>query len=430
MGLLSSNLKAALRRPGAMPVWLVALSLPGGTRRYAVSGGASATSGLYHGRVLSHGPFGRGVSERTVSLEIYSTSVTIADHDSTFAAILDGAQGNAVRGSTATILLGEESLAQGDWSTVYTGRIDGYEQSAPHIWNLELRPNDLPLQRDSIPKGIITASDWPNAEKDVLGKRYPIIFGKHDSVSSSNQGFVPLYCVDTLSFKYLVGVGVLTVDRVYVDGTPATGWTASTTTVNGRLQTVVTFTASQGDATITADVRGLTTTGTGGGSLITDPPTILKYLLVQFIYGDWKAGAWLADSTAPVDTTAFGTTYYSQRSASGSVWIGAQRTGLAVVTDILTSWEMRAYWTTGGKIAVRVEDPSSFAYGDEPFLRVEDENGWALRYPTSDLVDRIDGEWLADASTGYREALQVRDVSKTEEAPDAVSLPFAPSFVV
>lgn len=432
MGLMSANLKAALRRPGAAPVWLVDLALPGGTKRFAVGGAASATSGHYDGRVLSLGSFGRGVSERLSSLEIYSTEVSVSDSDDALSMVLEGASGNAFRNSAATIRLGEASLAQADWLTCYSGRLDSYGQSAPKTWTLSLRPNDLPLQRDSVPKGIITASDWPRVSKDVEGKRYPIIFGKHDSVSASNQGAVPCLLVDSLLFKYVVGVGALkAVDRVYVDGVPVAGWTASTVTVNGRLLTIVTFTATQGTATITADVQGLTTVSDGSGTLIEDPPTVLKYLLVQFVYNDWKAGAWLADSTAPIDTTTFGITYFSQRGAKASMRLAEKRQGLSAVNECLSSWEAKAFWTTAGKIALKVEDPTSFAYADDPFLRAEDESSWSSRYPTADLIDRLVADWLPDASAGgYRQSLEVRDVSLTEEAPDALDLPWSPAFMV
>jgi hypothetical protein len=429
VGQLSTNLLAALQK-GGKPIRIVDLTLPTGTMRYAEA--PLIASGVYSDRVLGWGPLRRGVNLRVSSLDPFETEFTLADTDQQLAKVIEGSSGHQVRNSAATIKLAAEGIASADWMTLFSGRIESYQQPGPLSWTITLRPTDLPLNRESCPKAIITRSDWPNCLADMVGQRAPIVYGKHNSASGTNAGAVPLLTVDTLAFRYLVCVGrAKAVDVVYADGVPVTGWTASYPQVNGRQYTVVTFATSQADAAISADVQGYDATGDGSGSLLEDPATVLKHLLVNFIYGDWKSGAWLADATAPVDTTSFATTYFSDRGYKVSKRIARVRKGVDLVNEFLSSLEARACWTWGGKIMLRVEDPAvTSIYATGLLLKMPDLVGWNFTYGTGTLIDRVDADWAFDETADtYMQALQARDVSLTEEAPDSVSLPWSPSFV-
>lgn len=430
MGQLSANLLAALQK-GGKPIRIVDLTLPTGTVRYAEA--PLIASGVYADRILGWGPLRRGVNLRVSSLDPFETEFTLADTDQQLSKVIEGSSGHLVRNSVATIKLAAEGVASADWMTLFSGRIESYQQPGALSWTITLRPTDLPLNRESCPKTVLSKSDWPNCVADVVGQRAPIIYGKHDSTSATNAGAVPLLPVDSLLFKYLVCAGhAKAVDRVYADGVPVSGWTASYPQVNGRQYTVVTFTASQADAAISADVQGYDATGDGSGALLEDPATVLKHVLVNWIYGDWKTGAWLADASAPVDTTSFGTTYFSDRGYKVSKRIARVRRGVDLVNEFLASLEARACWTWGGKIMLRVEAPAvTSVYATGPVLRMPDMVGWNLSYPTGTLIDRVDADWLYDENADtFMQALQVRDVSLTEEAPDSLSLPWSPSFVV
>ncbi|MEY2669499.1 MAG: hypothetical protein RJA59_2137 [Pseudomonadota bacterium] len=430
MGQLSANLLAALQKPQAKAVRILELTLPTGTYRYSST--PLLSGGVYSDRVLGWGPLERGVAKQP-SLDPFETEVTLADTDQQLSKLIESSTGHLVRNSAAVIKLACEGLASGDWFTLFSGRIEAYQQAGPLSWTVRLRPQDLPLNRESCPKPVINRSDWPNCPAENVGLRAPIIYGKHDSVSGTNAGAVPLILVDPLAFRYLVCAGhTKAVHRVYSDGVPVAGWSAEYRTVNGRLYTCVTFTTSQDDAGVSADVEGLESTGDGTGTLLEDPPTVLKHLLVNWIYGDWKSGAWLADSTAPVDTTTFATTFFSARGYSCSRRFSRVRKGIDHVNEFLSSLEAKATWTWGGRIALLVENPAvSSIYATGLVLDGRDVQGWGLDYPTGTLIDRVDGDWLYDENADlYVQALQVRDVSLSEEAPDSVSLPWSPSYVV
>jgi hypothetical protein len=431
MGQLSANLLSALQKPQARTARVLELTLPTGTFRYADV--PVLSSGLYADRVLGWGPLGRGVNLRLSSLDPFETEVTLADTDQQLSKLIESSTGHQVRNSAAVIKLACEGLSSSDWFTLFSGRIESYQQAGALAWTLKLRPQDKPLNAESCPKAVLSRSDWPNCRPESVGLRVPIIYGKHDSVSGTNSGAVPLEIVDTLACRYLLCVGYAkAVDRVYVDGVPASGWSKEYRTANGRAYTCVTFTTSQGDKTITADVQGLEATGDGSGTLLEDPPTVLKHVLVNFIYGDWKTGSWLADASAPIDTTSFATTFYSDRGFKVSRRLGRVRKGVDIVNEFLSSLEAKATWTWGGKIALKVEAPAvSSIYASGLLLDGRDLAGWGFDYPTGTLIDRVDGDWFYEESSGnYLQAMQVRDVSLTEEAPDAITLPWSGAFAV
>jgi len=428
VGLLSASLKTELQKQNPEFAFLFEFTVGAITYRYSDMG-RPAVAGLYEAKVLSWGgSISRGVNLRENSLELSNVEIVLDDTDQALTTLLEGGSRHSVRGATATIYLASRNVAAANWLTVYAGRIETYSRPSPLMWSFQLSPLDLPLQRESVPKARISASDWPASALAVRDLPVPILYGRISSANGANNGAVPCHYVDSGGFRYLVAGGWLkAIDTVYKDGTPvaAADYTVTHPTVNGRVYTPIDFTATQGTSVITCDAQGYEATGDGTGTLITDPAAIGIHVLTNWIYGDYKAGAWLAASTAPVDTTSWGTTFFSDRGYQASLYISsAKRTGLAVVNDLLKSFEAKACWTTAGKIALKVEDFTSWAYVTDLILREDEMQGWSLGYPVGNLIDEVEAQYALTPTGGYQQTLKVKDLGTGENAPEALDLPY------
>jgi len=441
MGRLSTALRTELEKQAPEVAFLIAVTIAGTTYRWGALGEPGrihAGTGLYEPRVMSWGgEFARGVSIRQNTLEFSSLDILLNDTDQVLARIFEGANRNAVRGSTVVLYLASRNVGAGDWLTLYAGRVETVGQPSPLVWAVQVAPRDLPLHRESIPKATIGRPSWPNATLDVLDADVPLIYGKHSSVGGTNTGAIPTKLVDQAGFRYLVCAGwakALTI--AYKDGVDvaASAYSITHPVVNGRLYTLIDFTATQGESIITCDVEGLESVGDGSGTLISDPAAIAQHLIVNFIYGDWRTGAWLSPSTAPIDTTTFGTTFFSARPnpIQASLYVATRRRGLDVLNDFLVSFEAKAYWTFDGKVALLVEDFSNSSYVTGSFVLREDEvTGWTLARPVGTLVDRVEAEYgLAAVDGSYRQKLVVADLVTGEVAPDKIQLPYSAAFII
>lgn len=436
MGLLSAAMRAELRRQSPDIVFLVSITIAGTTYRWGTvsePGRMHSGSGLYEPRILSWGGgFERGVNLTETGLDLANdVQIVLNDTDQVITRIMEGASRNAVRGAAMMITLASANVSDSDWFVAYSGRVETYSQPAPLTWLFRFSPNDLPLRRESVPKAKILLSDWPTAALDVRDLPAPILYGRVSSSNGNNDGAIPCHYVDSSGFRYLVCAGrAMAIDAVYKDGDPlaASTYSIAYPVMNGRLYTVIDFVSTQSNSVITCDAQGYDSVGDGSGTLITDPAEVAKHLLVNWIYGDWKNGAWLSDSSAPVDTTSFATTFFSDRGYQASVYIGTKRRGNDILTDLLKSYEAKACWTPDGNIALKIEDFTAFGYVTDYVLRQDELDGWDLTYPVAQLVDRIQMQYAQTPTGGFTQRLSVADLGTEEEAPEDVELPFSPAF--
>jgi hypothetical protein len=431
MGRLSTAMLAELQKATPEVFPLFSFTVGATTYRYASIGAIQSSVGLYEPRVLWWGTITRGVTLRQNAVEFATLELAIDDTDQTFTKLVEGSARHSVRGAACSCVLASPNVSSADWFTGYSGRIDSYQQTSPLAWTIAASPNDLPLQRESVPKWRVNSSDWPSSALDVRDLDVPILYGTVSSANVTNDGAISCLYVDQSGYRYLVCAGrAKSVDTVYKDGVAqaASNYAITYPLVNGRRCTLIDFTSSQGTSSITCDARGYETVGDGTGTLITDPPTILKHLLVNWIYGDYKDGAWFADSTAPVDTTSFGTTYFSDRSVQASLYLDKKRRGQDVVNDFLKSFEARAYWLSNGKVAFAVEDFTLWAY-PTTVLRQDETDGWGLSYSPANLVDRVEAKW-SNVNGGYQQVLRVADLRTGEVAPESLELPYSAAFLV
>jgi hypothetical protein len=431
-----------LGRPGRPEIYPgLELVLPGGTVRYAPVGIASAARGSYEARLISPGSIVRTINERTNNLTDLEVEVEVSDAGDRAAdrrqlGIRFSTYRQTYRGSVATIRLLSPNVSDADSPIVFSGVLDSAEQVRPMVWRLRLRLNDAPLKFGSVPRAIVSQADWPSADSTALGQYIPIVYGTHDSAGMTYTGFLPTLYVDRLGFRYLVGIGHLkTIRAAYVNGVATTAYTTTYPTVNGKLVTLLDFTAAQtGD--VTCDVDGLTDKSDGTGNLITNPADVLSHLLTNFVYGDWRSGEYLAATTAPLHAASFVETgvFLSARGHECSRYLATQQRALDLVNEWADNHQAKVFWTGTGKLAVRMNDPSTTRlYTDEQWFHGdEDEMGaFALRSDTQSLTREVSVPYIYDSAEGqFRQNLIVSDLSVTDKVAVSIEQPWSAARIV
>lgn len=429
MGLLDNPMKLELRKPYPEVYPLLTVAFPGGSKLLSSSAVASATLGIFEPRVLRWDTLRRGVAERTCGLESVDFSVDVADGDRSFSNLLAGANGHAVRGSGFTLQIASPNVIPANWFTLWAGVLADWEQPRPLVWTWQFRANDLALERP-FPKTPIGPADWPNASRDARGLFPNLPYGKLSS--SGDGGAIGCPLVDITGCRYMVCAGwAKAVTNVFADGVVVTsGYSITHPVVNGRVYTLIVFTTTQGEKEITADIEGYEATGDGSGALIENPADQLLHFLVNWVWGDYKTGAWLSASTAPVDTTLFtaAATFLSNRGYKGSRVLGglsSQQTGLAALEEWCSSMQAQPFWRNNGKLAVKFEDHAASPY-PAITLDADQQTFGSQRYSSQDLIDRVTVHYLFDNVGGqYTQALEVRDPSLPHEVGDSLDLPWS-----
>jgi hypothetical protein len=425
---------------GASAFPVVTIALPGGTRRYALGPGVAAAGvGQFEGLLLELGSLSRSFDFRASTLQDVEFDLLLADPDDSFAALVEGAAARSIRGSAVTRQLGSLNVPPADWHTTFAGVVDRYALDGPQRWRISVRPDDLALRR-SFPRASIDFADWPSATEDALAQYGPLIYGKHDSIGNTNKGAVPCLSVDPANYRYLVAWGWLkSVDRVYADGANLpTGWSVTHPVLNsGRIATALKFTTNQGSKAITADVQGYESVGDGTGTLLDNGADQIQHLLSNFVFGDYRAGAWLSTS-ALIDATSWETVRaYLQTYGGGSSRriFGDQRKGVDVLNEWAASTDVKLFWTAGGELGAAIVDPGARdIYSDTAWLRNDDGVGgrfaakWSPDWES--LVDRIDVQFLYGEAAGkYLRSVTVADPSLGYEAGDSLQLPWSAAYL-
>jgi hypothetical protein len=434
---MSTALRAELQRRGPEIAWLFEFVVGGVTYRFSDASRPRVTNpgGLYQGRVVSWGgSIRRSVDPYEPQLALQQgPSPVIDDTSGALRSLLYGPLKHKVRKAPAIVTLASPNVDPGDWYA-WTYLIEAVPQPSQLLWAFQLGLDALALKRDAaVPKGVINASDWPSSSVEVRGLPLPILYGRVSSANVANNGAIPCYLVDAAGFRYLVCAGrALSVDTVYKDGTPvaAANYAITYPEVNGRTVTLIDFTATQGSSSITCDATGYDSVGDGTGSLIDDPAAGIAHLFTNFVYGDWKSGAWLSATDTPFDDTSWAATFFSDRGYKLSAYVGgAKRRGLDLMNDLLKSFEARACWTPSGKTALKVEDYT--ACGEPAYVLKERETAdWKQSRPTAQIADKLEGDWSQTPTGGYTQRLVVQELGTDEKAPDSTQLPFSPAFLL
>lgn len=407
----------------SLGVWVVDIGLPGGTVKYASSGFGSLTGGSYSARVLSWGRIPFQVSDRSGAVAASETSCDIADTDRLFARVTEGPLRDTVEGSSVVISYANPLLASSSWYTAFTGVITKWNWPSEMRASIVARTDDLSLRR-KMPRStwLLSAADWPNILPDAVGQYANLVYGIQDSQGYKATGMVNCHCVDTGLFQYVVAAGPISIGRVYKSGV-AVSFGTKIEDRGGKTFTTAVLAATAGTAKVTADVSGYDCTTPGGGSPTSNPATMLAHALSNFSFGDWKSGAWLSTS-ARIDATYLAAmqTYFTQRGYRGGRIIDAASTGYDQIRDWLQTFEAKGWWTAGGKLALKIEDPTDTGiYIASP--RAINEAGFTFDFDDQALVTDLVANYNLQAVDGqFMSTVNPSKPKVYSEAPDVLNL--------
>jgi hypothetical protein len=352
-----------------------------------------------------------------------SRNVTLQEKGGDITQLIAGENAEQVVGSSVLLKLIAEGVDSSDWYTFYTGEVYDYGRDGPGRWTLSLQPPYADQLRGRIKTPMIAPFDFPNADDTAENKAVPLLWGEHDSTGTGRAGLLPTLSVDTTGYKYLVSLGRIQSASgydVWANGalqTVTTHYTIGNINSGGRVYRVIDFIASPTEP-ITCDMEGMTDTGLGSGSTITNPAEQLKLLLANWVFGELgDTSGYGVPSDSPVDEYSFDlvAAFLDRSGATSSRYIAGDRTGEDIVNEYLTEHNLFAYWTAEGKLALAhcdwfVDDiyDSSFpwfSFGQRGVGRTLD-----YRYLSNQRYDEIAAKHLYSTNDGdFLEQVRVKD---------------------
>lgn len=426
--------------------------------RYSNETVNSKSEGVFEGKVLTWGRIANSVLNKQNGIESSKTSVTIADYDRSWSQLVASTNPIELRGSVVTIRLASPDVTdKSAWSTRFTGILKSWNEIKPDIWKLNFAPNDDSML-STVPKIKITEFDFESADAKIYDNYAPLIYGTHDSENITDDGMVQCYRVDTVNNIYLISLGVCkTILRIYAqknnetpilltEGVAADQWQRVAnldSLINGRQWTLIEFPAGfstldpQEDA-FTADVEGYEETGDGTGLLLTNGAEQLKHLYVNFGFGDYSSGLWLADSTAPVDVNKFNAArdFLNSLGQSNSRYIGGKGSATKVKDEINRfnkNVEMKAFWTGEGNLAIAANDhttPDVLAPRQVILDGLHDLSDPSFNFDDSQLLSRILVSYIHQQDGGsFLANIEISDLTVVEGKTESLQAFWLPSEI-
>lgn len=363
--------------------------------------------------VTGWGQIRTGVQVRGESLQTVSLNVQVSDSDRWWAKKIVGPYAHTLRNTPLTVYLGAAGVRWPDWHLAFRGSLQAWALDGPASWTLSFGPDDQWL-KGFVPRHPITTADYRYSDAKTLDQYIPLIYGKHSTEGLGGGGALALPLVDSKAFRYLVGLGHITVDVVYVSGAPAsTGWSVVRPTRGGKLVTEVAFTADQGTAEVRADVRGFDTAGDGTGDLIENPVDVLAHFVTNFGRGDWRSGSWGTDDPDLLDLNGLRPLrdYFTLYGVKNSRVIRTRER----VSDIISSWGASNYakpfWTHDGRLSAIPLDhrPVRRYLGDPWWVKgwADEQGGFRPAWEDSGVRDEIALDFM-QVGDSTRQTLRVR----------------------
>ena len=349
MGLLASALLAELKKVAPQVHFVAEIVTDAGTARLSSEPVSSLSLGHYQPWVTSWGTLTRALSNFRGGLQAPTVSLTVDDTGGQFTSTY----GMRLRGAAVALKLLSPNVSAADYFTLFSGKVDAIRRSGAKL-EVSCRQDDDALTQP-LTKARITKYAYPNlplSTGEAASSSVPWLVGVHDSAPFSGTGMVKCLYVDSVGFRYLVGLTWdLDVTRVFSGATikaaPADYSVVQTIAADGRKVTLLDFVVDQGTNEITADVSE---------SVSTDGPcNRLESLLVNLAWNDYHQAA-AATSTEPIASAQMDATDALLVTALGhrrAYYVPPERqTGLDVVKRLCDSYEVHAYWTYDGKLAV------------------------------------------------------------------------------
>jgi len=344
------------------PVFLVALELTGKTIRVSTRDVSVPSSGDdvgFEGILLKPPAFGNSFNLDSMTYSMSSISLSLANNGR----IQDLEPDVEMDGGVGKVWIWTPGLT---WEQVeengllFRGTIQkqGHDRGS---YSIQLVEETRFLDR-TIPEQVIDTSRWPahrtvGGGGSVAGKPIPLVFG-------SWEGLVPMWCVETAAFQYIIGQGIMvSTDADYTAGTVSV-WNGSGAAVGagnyafsqpvdgqGLPTALFDFTGGQTEV-LTCSVEGLMDgsgeyTGTAG-DVIERPGDIIHYLWANYTRLV-QSGVIGVGSLKALRANLPGTSF--------AVWIGAQSTVREVVDRILVQC-LCARAQIMGKVSVVAFEPN------------------------------------------------------------------------
>jgi hypothetical protein len=260
-----------------------------------------------------------------------------------------------------------------DWVPVYTGVLKGWNEKRPNVWDLEFEPKDEKLD-SPVPREKPSEADFADADPKVYDTFAPLIYGVHSSVELNDDGMIELFRIDKVNHIYLLSFGrVKGVDNCYAiegseapvkltEGTGADQWQEKFEIRSGRQWSFVEFpggfsTYDPEKTKFVVDVRGYETVGDGTGDVITNPAEQIQHFLANFVFGDWKSGAWFDPDDYQIDpeTFTYAAAWFNALGHAGARYIGGKGSATKALQEcnrFTKNLEIKMAWNRAGKMAI------------------------------------------------------------------------------
>ena len=346
---------AEVKDPAGKVYFGLEIDLPDGTTLRYANSFLMTSSGTYKGALMEWGEIPKTVSRWDSSLETYTITVGIADKDREISKLLGGKFEGRLEGSAARVKMISPNVAAADWYTAFAGKFQhwGAAGAMPTI-TMTLGLNDKLLQ-SAAKLGRITNAVFTSAGPDVIDLPIPAVYGSHARPAG---GAVNAYRISAT--EWLVSAGfVEDIPQVYEDGAISTGsWSYQQSTRRGRYFSEILFTADPGDVAITCDVEGLTASGDGTGSAITNPADILEHMLANWYFNAYEMGTYYTAGTTEVNSTYVGVVadWMDTYSWTAKKVITEDLTGYQLVNEWAGAWRVPVFWTSAGALGMAVDE--------------------------------------------------------------------------
>jgi hypothetical protein len=431
-----------LRAPGAVYYPYLKLGPMGaiGTKYYAGVGVSSPSLGAaIAGRVKVGGwpsNLKWGFTEMAQSLSADRHTIQFDDTDSTWAAIVDGANAGSVVRAPAMIGLCIPSLPAGLWPTLFGGVIEWAGYSKIKTAQVTIRRNDFWLN-SLIPRRLI--NNTFTTVVNSIGLAFPLVFGTFDSTGNFGTAKGAIPCISLTAKRYLICIGRIqnaVAPVVYLGGVlQGSGYTINSPIINGVQCTTVDFTSAQTSA-VTVDVTGAEDIGDGTGVPLQTWGQQLLFLLQNFAIGNYMRGLWTQPDPTIFDLDSFyavddqlegsalrprgtGVSGYSTFGRQTARYVSTQVRAIDELNASHDSFSIKPIWLPDGRLSVkmissRIDTQKVYVDRTTHFVNIDAEQIGDTFQQVSDpntVVDWIQGQYSSDASQGKKQNLMdIRDL--------------------
>lgn len=362
--------------------WVFELTVGSTILKYADHPVASESEGLYNSYIESWSDVVTDLGDDSYNLISPRTSVRIYDEKRVLQKLLAESAAGIFIGSTIEVWLRSFHVTAANHYRRFSAVVRNYRLVANRTFEIVYGPDDKhfsdrikisEINRDEHRVAFGSGIGPEQIPDSSVGLPTQVIYGEHNSLGSSKTGAltaVPLATFDNLvniqNYWFLSWGGLKKIPRIWANGVRKEQLT-SVITINLTTPTLKSFTVVSADdadipfnETVTFDCEGLSLlTPSSISPLITNPASILRHLITNFILQEWDGtSTWMLESTVPIDTILFNAAedFFETHGIEGSAVFSSNDSGSNIISTFGTSLIMNIFWTTEFKIGVLIDD--------------------------------------------------------------------------